>query len=191
MPGHIYLQTGDYELAAQTNVKASDADKAFVERTGATGMYPLMYYTHNIHFISYARAQQGRYDEAKQAALQMVKNVGNADAQMQMLEGFHLYPLMIDLRFQRWDDILKAEDPGPERKLHRSFRHYARAMALAGQGKIAEAAAERKLFETTRKGVPAESQFLNNNKAADILSPGRGHSRRPACLGRRPKRQVH
>ncbi|HYJ14101.1 MAG TPA: hypothetical protein VE170_01345 [Candidatus Limnocylindria bacterium] len=170
MPGHIYLQTGDYELAAQANVKASDADKAFVERTGATGMYPLMYYTHNIHFISYARAQQGRYDEAKQAALQMVQNVGNADAQMQMLEGFHLYPLMIDLRFQRWDDILKAEDPGPERKLHRSFRHYARAMALAGQGKIAEAAAERRLFETTRKGVPPESQFLINNKAADILA---------------------
>ena len=36
-------------------------------------MYPLMYWTHNIHFIAYARAQQGRYDEAKQAALQMVK----------------------------------------------------------------------------------------------------------------------
>ena len=28
MPGHNF-QTGDYELAAQANVKASDADKAF------------------------------------------------------------------------------------------------------------------------------------------------------------------
>ena len=170
MPGHIFLQTGDYELAAKTNVNASQADKSFVERTGATGIYPLMYWTHNIHFISYARAQQGRYDEARQAAEEMARHVGDADLQMQMLEGFHLYPLMVDLRFHRWDNILNAAEPGPERKLHRAFRHYARAMALAGQGKLAEAAAERKLFDVTRKAVPPESQFLINNKSSDILT---------------------
>jgi tetratricopeptide (TPR) repeat protein len=170
MPGHIFLQTGDYELAAKTNVNASQADKAFVERTGATGVYPLMYWTHNIHFISYARAQQGRYDEARQAAQEMARNVGAADLQMQMLEGFHLYPLMVDLRFHRWDDILKAADPGPERKLHRAFRHYARAMALAGQGKLAEAEAERKQFGSLRKAVPPQSQFIINNKSSDILA---------------------
>ena len=54
MPGHIFLQTGDYDLAAQTNVNAAAADQAFVQRTGATGMYPLMYWTHNMHFIAYA-----------------------------------------------------------------------------------------------------------------------------------------
>ena len=94
MPGHIFLQTGDYELAAKTNVNASEADKSFVDRTGATGIYPLMYWTHNIHFISYARAQQGRYDEARQAAQEMARHVGDADLQMQMLEG--LSPLSAD-----------------------------------------------------------------------------------------------
>jgi hypothetical protein len=38
MPGHIFLQTGDYELAAKTNVNAAAADEAFVRRTGATGI---------------------------------------------------------------------------------------------------------------------------------------------------------
>ena len=170
MPGHIFLQTGDYELAAKTNVNAAAADKAFVQRTGATGVYPLMYWTHNIHFISYARAQQGRYDEAKQAAQEMVQNVRDADLQMQMLEGFHLYPLMVDLRFHRWDDILKTPAPTPERKLHRAFWQYARAMALAGQGKLNDAAAEQKQFESLRKAVPSESQFLINNKSSDILA---------------------
>ena len=111
MPGHIFLQTGDYDLAAKTNVNAAAADKAFVERTGAAGVYPLMYWTHNIHFISYARAQQGRYDEARQAAQEMARHVGDADLKMQMLEGFHLYPLMVDLRFHRWDDILSTAIP--------------------------------------------------------------------------------
>ena len=170
MPGHIFLQTGDFELAAKTNVNAAAADKAFVERTGATGIYPLMYWTHNIHFISYARAQQGRYDEAKQAAQEMSQNVGDADLNMQMLEGFHLYPLMIDLRFNRWDTILSELAPRSERKLQRAFWQYARAMALAGQGKLDEAAAERKQFESLRKAIPSESQFLQNNKSSDILA---------------------
>jgi tetratricopeptide (TPR) repeat protein len=170
MPGHIFLQTGDYDLAAQTNVQAAAADKAFVQRTGATGMYPLMYWTHNIHFIAYARAQQGRYEEAKQAAQEMAQNVGDADAQMQMLEGFLLYPLMVDLRFHRWDDILKVPAPRAERKLYRAFWQYARAMALAGQGQLPAAAAEQQQFESLRKAVPAESQFLLNNKSSDILA---------------------
>jgi tetratricopeptide (TPR) repeat protein len=170
MPGHIFLQTGDYDLAAQTNVQAAAADKAFVQRTGATGMYPLMYWTHNIHFIAYARAQQGQYDAAQQAAQEMVQNVGDADGQMQMLEGFLLYPLMVDLRFHRWDDILKAPAPRPERQLLRAFWQYARAMALAGQGKLHEAAAEQKQFESLRQAIPPASQFLINNKSSDILA---------------------
>jgi tetratricopeptide (TPR) repeat protein len=170
MPGHIFLQTGDYDLAAQTNVNAAAADQAFVQRTGATGVYPLMYWTHNMHFIAYARAQQGRYEEAKQAALAMVENVGDADLGMQMLEGFHLYPLMVDLRFHRWDEIVKTPEPRTERKLLRAFWQFARAMALAGQGQPDEAAAEQTPFEARRTTMPAESRYLLNNKASDVLA---------------------
>jgi tetratricopeptide (TPR) repeat protein len=172
MPAHIFLQTGDYDLAAETNVKASAADRAFVLRTGTIGMYPLMYWTHNMHFIAYARAQEGRYDEAIQAARDMVLNVGDSDLQpkMQMAEGFLLYPLMVDLRFHSWDDILKAPAPRGERKLSAAFRQYARAMALAGQGKLADAAAARREFETLRQSLPADSMYLLNNKAADLLA---------------------
>jgi tetratricopeptide (TPR) repeat protein len=172
MPGHIYLQTGDYDLAADINVKASEADRDFVKRTGATGVYPLMYWTHNIHFVAYARAQQGRYDEAIKAAREMGENVGDGDlmAQMQMLEAFHLYPLMVQLRFHRWDDILKEPAARPERKVLGAFREYARAMSLAGKGAIKEAAEAQKRFEAMRKAMPAELLYLINNKASDVLA---------------------
>ena len=172
MPGHIFLQTGDYDLAAETNVKASAADRAFVQRTGATGIYPLMYWTHNIHFVSYARAQQGRYEGAAQAAKDMVQNVGDADLQphMQMLEAFHLYPTMVDLRFNRWDEILAAPAPRKERKLTSAFRQYALGMALVGKGRPKEAAAARKQFETMRNALPADAMYLLNNKGSDVLA---------------------
>ena len=170
MPGHIYLQTGDYDLAAKTNENAAKADQEFVQRTGATGIYPLMYWTHNIHFIAYARTQQGRYEDAKKAAGDIVKNVGDADQQMQMLEGFLTYPEMVDLAFHRWDDILAAPEPKRERELQSAFHHYARAMAYAARGQVKEAEAERKQFEKLRAAVPADSVYLINNKASDFLT---------------------
>lgn len=170
MPGHIYLQTGDFELAAATNVKAVAADRAFIERTGTTGLYPLMYATHNVHFIAYARAQQGRYEEARTAADDMVGRIGGSDREMQMLEGFLLYPLMVDLRFSRWDSILATSEPAKDRALSHAFWRYARAMAWAGQGALGKAEAEQRRFERERTAVPAGSMYLLNNKSSDMLA---------------------
>lgn len=170
MPGHIFLQTGDYELAADTNVKAVEADNAFIERTAATGIYPLMYATHNVHFVAYARAQQGRYEEAKAAAEEMAARVGDFDLEMQMLEGFRLYPLMVDLRFHRWDEVIEAREPSAERELEHAFWRYARAMGYTGQGDLRRAEAEQARFEQERAAIPEDSQYLLNNKSADLLA---------------------
>jgi tetratricopeptide (TPR) repeat protein len=172
MPGHIYLQTGDYDLAADTNVEAVAADRDFVKRTGATGMYPLMYGTHNIHFVAYARAQQGRYEDAKRAAREMIEQVGDADLApgMQMGEGFHLYPLMVDVRFHRWDEILAAPAPGKERKVLGAFAEYVRAMALGSKGRMKEAMAAQAQFEKARKALSPDLLYMINNKASDVLA---------------------
>src|SRR5690606_33282245 len=170
MPGHIFLQTGDYELAADTNGKAVEADNACIQRTAATGIYPLMYATHNVHFVAYARAQQGRYEEAKAAAEEMAARVGDFDLEMQMLEGFRLYPLMVDLRFHRWDEVIEAREPSAERELEHAFWRYARAMGYTGQGDLRRAEAEQARFEQERAAIPEDSQYLLNNKSADLLA---------------------
>jgi tetratricopeptide (TPR) repeat protein len=43
-------------------------------------------------------------------------------------------------------------------------------MALAGQGKLQDAVAEQKQFEALRTAIPAESLYLINNKASDLLA---------------------
>ncbi len=170
MPGHIYLQTGDYELAAVGNINAMAADDAFIARTGATGVYPLMYATHNVHFVAYARAQQGRYDEARAAADEMVTRVGDADLEMQMLEGFRLYPAMVDLRFHRWAALSAAAEPSAARPFSHAFWRYGRAMALAGTGNVSGAEDEQRLFERESRDVPEEARYIINNAASDILA---------------------
>lgn len=170
MPGHIFLQTGDYELAAKTNVAASEADRAYVERTGASGMYPLMYWTHNIHFIAYARMQQGRFDEAIAAAREMVSNVGSAVSDMQMLEGFVTYPLSVLLAFREADAVLAEPEPPADQALARAFWRHARGVARAIRGELELAEQERTAFAAAVAAVPAEDRFLINNSAADFLA---------------------
>src|SRR5262249_14334318 len=150
MPGHIFLQTGDFDLAARTNERAAAADKEYVTRTGATGIYPFMYWTLNLHFVSYARAQEGRYDDAKRAAQEMAANVRSGVDEMQMLEGFVLSPLFVDLRFHRWNEILQSPKPNKDWKLQTAFWHYARGMTFAGQGNMTEAEKERRQFNELR-----------------------------------------
>ena len=55
MPSHIFLRLGDFQLSATVNETASEVDRRYIERSGAKGIYPLMYYSHNLHFVSYAR----------------------------------------------------------------------------------------------------------------------------------------
>ena len=100
----------------------------------------------------------------------MFARVGDFDLEMQMLEGFRLYPLMVDLRFNRWDDILAAPEPSADRALSHAFWRYARASALAGKGRVREASAEQRRFERERNAVPAEAGYLLNNKASDVLA---------------------
>ncbi len=170
MPGHIFLQTGDYELAAATNVAAAEADRVFVERTGATGMYPLMYWTHNHHFVAYARLQQGRHAEALAAAREMVEIVKGDVLSMQMLEGFTTYPLAVQLAFRRADAVLAEPAPDPSWKLATAFWHYARGVAHAARRETAAALEERARFEAARRAVPAEHRYLINNAASDFLA---------------------
>ena len=52
MPAHVYIRTGDYEAAVKTNEEAAAVDRAYIKASGAQGIYPMMYYSHNLHFIA-------------------------------------------------------------------------------------------------------------------------------------------
>src|SRR5262249_42448841 len=61
MPGHVYIRTGDFDAAVKTNELAAAADRAYMAARGGEGMYPAMYYSHNLHFIAACAGMEGRY----------------------------------------------------------------------------------------------------------------------------------
>jgi tetratricopeptide (TPR) repeat protein len=172
MPGHIYLQLGDYEKTAVSNEAAARSDRQFIANSGATGIYPLMYYSHNLHFIAVARASQGRYAEAKRAADLMAANVAPAVKDMPMIEAFTLIPWFVMLQFHRWDDLLALPKPTDAASQTYMLWHYARAMALAGKGKPDEARIARDTYAKLVAAIPEDAPFGTTNTARDTLAVG-------------------
>src|SRR5467141_455364 len=144
MPAHIYIRTGDYEAAVKTNQKAALADQAYIKDGAAEGIYSMMYYSHNLHFIAMCAAMNGNYLESKRGALLLAANVGPHVKDMPPLEGFMTVPLAVEVRFHKWNEILKAPQPHPDMHTATVFWHFARGLALAGTGKLEEAEAEHK-----------------------------------------------
>src|SRR5947207_1842130 len=57
MPSHIYARVGDHSASARCNEVAMAADKKFLSETHEEGVYKLMYYSHNMHFLALASCQ--------------------------------------------------------------------------------------------------------------------------------------
>ena len=171
MPAHVYIRTGDYEAAVKTNEAAAAVDRAYIKASGAQGIYPMMYYSHNLHFIAMCAAMNGDYSESKKNAEMLAAHVGPAVKMMPPLEGFMTIPIAVEIRFHKWDDILKMPAPDPEMKTTTVFYHFARGMALASTGKISEAEAEYKIVSDAEKATPEDVIFAMpvNNKAKDIM----------------------
>jgi tetratricopeptide (TPR) repeat protein len=166
MPSHIYIRTGDYEAAAKVNEDAAAVDRAYIKATGARGMYPGMYYSHNLHFQVESYNRLGKYAEAKRAATQLADNVRGHLKEMPMLEGFLPSAIFVDLRFNRWDAILSLLSPDSETPVTMTLWQYARGVAFAATGKIAEAETERKLFADMAKTISGETPFGLNTVAS-------------------------
>src|SRR6266853_990025 len=171
MPAHVYIRTGDYAAAVKTNEDAAVVDRAYIKSSGAQGIYPMMYYSHNLHFIAMCSAMNGDYAEAKKAADMLAAHVGPGVKEMPPLEGFMTIPAAVDVRFHKWDAILASKEPNPSMKTATVFWHFARGMAFAGKGKTSEAEAEYKIVSDAEKTTPPDVIFAMpfNNKAKDIM----------------------
>jgi len=171
MPAHIYIRTGDYEAAVKTNEQAAEVDRTYLKTTGEQGIYPMMYYSHNLHFVAMCGAMNGRYAEARKNADLLAANVAPHLKEMPPLEGFMTIPMAVEVRFHHWNEILHMPVPDPAMKVTTVFWHFSRGLALAATGKVSDAEAEYKIVSDAQAATPADEVFNApiNNKTKDIL----------------------
>ncbi|HXF58919.1 MAG TPA: tetratricopeptide repeat protein [Candidatus Saccharimonadales bacterium] len=146
MGTHIYLRIGRYKDVSELNRKAIAVDRAYIEKEKPQGVYPLMYYTHNMHMAWAGLSFEGRSKEAITMARSAAANV-DVDMLRKMpdmapMEFWLPLPYYALVRFQKWDEILQEPAPPPDMRFTSGMYRYARGCALAATGKADEARAE-------------------------------------------------
>jgi tetratricopeptide (TPR) repeat protein len=169
MPAHVYLRTGDYVAAADSNVIAAKADHDYIASTGTkTGLYPIFYYAHNIHFQALADAMAGRYNRARTAADTLVTNVTPALKDLPPVAMFLPVPTYVMVRFHKWDEVSKLQEPDKAMALNHAMWYWARGMAHAAKGDSAAADIDLKNLQAAQKSAPAGA-MVDKNSLATVL----------------------
>ncbi|HET8531330.1 MAG TPA: hypothetical protein VFO08_09295 [Methylomirabilota bacterium] len=171
MPSHIYYRIGRYADAAEVNVRAVAADRAYFTRSRPSPIYRMMYYPHNLDFVWHAAALEGRGAECLRAAREFAA-AAPAEAVLEMpdMETAPAAPYFALVRFGRWAEML-AEPAPPARMLYVTGAwRYARGLAFLGTGRRDEGASELGQLRVVRQGVPPERTVAGFFKMSDMLA---------------------
>jgi len=172
MPAHIDIRTGNYEAAARANVYAAQADRDYFKTAGTESIYAMMYYSHNLHFLTMANCMQGRFTDSQRAAGQLETHVKQylngpmAEMMLPMLDSMLPTPTLVLIRFRKWGEILASPEPDKKLLVTGAMWHFARGLAYAANGKIADAENEQKLFAAATKTVPPNAPYGLNTTAS-------------------------
>lgn len=170
MPAHIDVRTGRWQSAADQNVEAIEVDRKYREISPKQGFYRI-YMAHNHHFLSYACMMEGRAEDSIRAARAMIAGIPPEFITNQgaLIDGYTPIAIEALMRFGKWDEILKEPRPPAELPITTAMWRYARAAALAAQGKVDEAREEQGEFKRAVAAVP-EGAMMAINPAAKVLS---------------------
>jgi len=179
MPTHIDVLCGHYQNVVHWNEQAVIADLKYYQREGAFNIYT-GYRQHNYHFVIYGALFLGQMEPALRANTGLWDTTPEEMLRIEsppMADYFESYMAMgphILIRFGRWEEA-KALSLPPDPDLYLTVTattHYARAIAHAATGDVAEAEAEEQLFLAAKDRVP-ETRLLHNNRVIDLLEIAR------------------
>jgi tetratricopeptide (TPR) repeat protein len=176
MPSHIYIRTGEYEKSADANASAIKVDRIYIRERSPKGIYPLMYYPHNIQFLWASYMMEGNSKGAFKAShdLDAVAYSPEAIAMvraMPMGEFLMTSRYFTEARFGNWNRILKEKAPAPDFTYITGIWHYARGLAFAAKGKIDQAGAEQKELDKIAAAMP-DDRIVGFNSGKKLLQLG-------------------
>jgi tetratricopeptide (TPR) repeat protein len=136
MPSHIYINTGDYHLGTQSNLRAIAIDSSYTTTCHAQGVYPLAYYPHNYHFLTATATLEGNAAIAWKAAKKLQAHTATAimdEPGWGTLQHYYTIPNYIAVKFEMWDTILAQPAPIKDLVYLKTIWQYARGMAYLGK----------------------------------------------------------
>lgn len=171
MPSHIYIRVGRYLDAVNSNRTAILADEDYISQCYSQGMYPLVYYPHNLHFLWSSASLLGDSKTAIDAAKKTAEKVPIGEmAGLHFLQDFASTPLLAFTRFGKWNEILTAPYPGDDYPHLKLIWHYARGIAFVRKDNLKEAKEELDALNKLQNDPALESIMGNFNNSSSIIA---------------------
>ena len=140
MPSHTYYRIGRFLDSLNANIAASAADEAYIDETGAVGIYPYAYYPHNVHFVMTSAQMAGDAAHAIEAAEKLDALIPLSTLrEVPWTQPIKAAPLFAHAQFSDPDAVLALKDPGDAFPFVKAAWHYARGVALAAKGDVGAA----------------------------------------------------
>ena len=148
MPSHVYYRIGRYKDSLATNRAAVQVDEAYIAEQKPSGVYPLGYYPHNVHFVMVSAQMAGDGPSVIAAAAKLAKLIPDAVARdVLLLQPVKAAPYFAHAQFSDAATVLALPGPGAGFPYLQSVWHYARGVALAGRGDLKPAGVELAAIE--------------------------------------------
>src|SRR5690606_12720300 len=168
MPAHIYQRVGRYADASRANRKAIESDEAYLQAVTPPGYYPF-YLGHNHGFLAYSASMEGRSEESLKAARAAAQSIPkDVVCGMPGMDFFLSEPLLVMVRFGKWEQILAEPAPDPKYQVLTALWHHAHGTALAATGKPEAARADLEGIARVRSELPGDV-VAGLNSGGDVL----------------------
>ncbi len=169
MPSHIYVRTGDWKKAIESNQLATSAELKYMEKSPRQGFY-VFYMMHNHQMLAFAAMMRGQSKLAIEGMDSAMANIPREtlEAFSPVLDGYLASIYEVRVRFGKWDELLGMKDPGEKFPVMRTVRHMSRSVARSVKGDAQKARMEQAMFYASRAKVPAGTT-VGNNTAVDVL----------------------
>jgi tetratricopeptide (TPR) repeat protein len=175
MPSHIYIRVGRYAEGVEANERAVKTDEEYIAQCKVQGVYPLFYYPHNYHFLLACAQMAGMSKKSSEAAAALKKSIPVELMNVPdfvTLQHWYTMPWYNMVRFGKWDEILKIEEPVDSLKCVKSAWHYSRGMAFVKTNKLNEAKNELTSLKKLVADPFMEAKIAEFNSFRNVLGIG-------------------
>ena len=183
MPSHIYLRVGQFDKGIRVNEEAVKQFSLYSNLFPAVNENAFLYQWHNLHLQTNCALLSGRYEYAKKSALDLKAAIDTAGLSMappmgNYLQYMFMTPLLVDVRYGKWNDLLAMPAPAEHHIYANILYHFARGMAYAALKDFAAAEKEKTEIQGLMKDggltIPIKpfSPVIEGARSAEALLSG-------------------
>jgi len=166
MPSHIYLRTGLYQKGIDVNINAVKSYKKSIPLYAPVTGADFLYIIHNLHMKANNAMLAGNYKTAEAAAIETRNSIPADYLSMpaplgNVVQYIYMTPVFNQIRFGKWDDILKEPQPDKSHVYRSVLYHFARSIAYSRKQDRSAASNE----------LDAMREFMKDSSLAIPMSP--------------------